>query len=106
MGVLDKLKDLVGSGDTIRIHVMIRGRIGGGWHDIDRILKLPPGATLADLLAYGEKKGIPFCEVLEQSPHLAHTLMINGERCPVVDNRDRPLSDGDEVYLLAPLAGG
>jgi len=32
--------------------------------------------------------------------------MLNGERCPVDANRDRKLADGDEVYLLAPLAGG
>lgn len=106
MGVFERLKDLVGGGEVIRVHVLIRGRIGAGWHDIDRILKLPPGATLSDLIAIGEKKGIPFTEVLEQSPHLRHTLMLNGDRCPVEDNADRPLSDGDEVYLLAPLAGG
>jgi molybdopterin converting factor small subunit len=33
-------------------------------------------------------------------------MMLNGERCPLSDNRDRTLSDGDELYLLAPIAGG
>jgi molybdopterin converting factor small subunit len=32
--------------------------------------------------------------------------MLNGERCPVAENQERVLADGDEVYLLAPLAGG
>ncbi|MXX77140.1 MAG: phosphotransferase [Holophagales bacterium] len=32
--------------------------------------------------------------------------MINGERCPLESNRERPLEDGDEIYLLAPVAGG
>ncbi|MCE2557170.1 MAG: phosphotransferase [Acidobacteria bacterium] len=32
--------------------------------------------------------------------------MINGERCPLDANRERPLEDGDEIYLLAPVAGG
>jgi molybdopterin converting factor small subunit len=32
--------------------------------------------------------------------------MWNGSRCPVDDNIDRALSDGDEIYLLAPIAGG
>ena len=27
-------------------------------------------------------------EALETSPHLKHTLMLNGERCPVDDNAD------------------
>jgi len=106
MGLLDRLRGLVGGGDTIRVHVLIRGRIGEGWHDIDQTVRLEPPATLADLLARGEQVGIPFGEVLDNSPHLRHTLMLNGSRCPVDDNRDRPLQDGDEVYLLAPLAGG
>jgi molybdopterin converting factor small subunit len=45
-------------------------------------------------------------EALESSPHLADTLMLNGDRCAVADNRDRVLVDGDQIYLLAPLAGG
>jgi molybdopterin converting factor small subunit len=32
--------------------------------------------------------------------------MLNGERCPVDENASRPMVDGDEVYLLAPFAGG
>ena len=43
---------------------------------------------------------------IENSPHLRHTLMLNGERCPVDANLGRPLANGDQVYLLAPLAGG
>ena len=33
-------------------------------------------------------------------------MMLNGERCPLHANEDRVLADGDEIYLLAPLAGG
>ena len=32
--------------------------------------------------------------------------MLNGERCPVDENRGHILADGDQIYLLAPLAGG
>jgi molybdopterin converting factor small subunit len=32
--------------------------------------------------------------------------MLNGERCPFEANKDRVLAEGDEIYLLAPLAGG
>ena len=64
------------------------------------------GATLATLLDEAERRGIPLREALADSPHLRHTLMLNGERCPVDENLDRALADGDEVYLLAPLAGG
>jgi molybdopterin converting factor small subunit len=33
-------------------------------------------------------------------------MMLNGERCPLAENLERVLQDGDEIYLLAPLAGG
>jgi molybdopterin converting factor small subunit len=33
-------------------------------------------------------------------------MMLNGERCPFHDNAERTLAEGDEIYLLAPLAGG
>jgi molybdopterin converting factor small subunit len=67
---------------------------------------LPAGATLATLIDVAERRGIRLREALETSPHLRHTLMLNGERCPVDQNADRKMTDGDEVYLLAPLAGG
>jgi molybdopterin converting factor small subunit len=50
--------------------------------------------------------GVPLREALEHSPHLTDTMMLNGERCPFTENAERVLADGDEIYLLAPLAGG
>jgi molybdopterin converting factor small subunit len=90
----------------IKVHLIIRGRIGAGWMDIDEELKLPEGTTLGGLIEHADRRGIPLRDALADSPHLAETLMHNGERCPVEANRDRPLADGDQVYLLAPLAGG
>lgn len=95
-----------GGRPKIKVHVLIRGRIGDGWYEVDKTLKAPEGVTLGELLELGEKNGIPFSDALEHSPHLRQTLMLNGDRCPVEENRDRVLSDGDELYLLAPLAGG
>jgi molybdopterin converting factor small subunit len=90
----------------IRVHVLIRGRIGDGWQDIDRQLSLSPGATLEDLLAAADRQAIPLRAALDDSPHLRDTLMLNGERCPVAENLERKLTDGDEIYLLAPVVGG
>ncbi|MFM7140578.1 MAG: MoaD/ThiS family protein, partial [Alphaproteobacteria bacterium] len=59
-----------------------------------------------DLLDAADREGIGLRAAIEESPHLRHTLMLNGERCPVDENLGRTLADGDEVYLLAPLAGG
>ncbi len=95
-----------GRGPTITVTVVIRGRIGEGWYEIDRPLRIPEGASLEELIACGEKQGIPFAEVLEKSPHLRDTLMINGERCSVPERGGRTMDDGDELYLLAPIAGG
>jgi molybdopterin converting factor small subunit len=90
----------------IRVTILIKGRIGAGWQDIDRTLKLPEGATLGHLIEIAESKGIPLRDALDNSPHLRHTLMLNGDRCPVEKNLDHVLADGDQIYLLAPLAGG
>ena len=90
----------------IRVRVLIRGRIGAGWHDVDRTFRLAPGATLGGLVQAADRAGVPLAEAIKGSPHLRDTLMINGERCPLESNRDRLLEDGDEIYLLAPVAGG
>lgn len=93
-------------GPKIKVTVVIKGRIGEGWRDVDRTLKLPEGTTLAGLIDAAERKGVPLRHAIDNSPHLRHTLMLNGERCPVQENLERPLRDGDQVYLLAPMAGG
>ena len=101
MGIFDKLR-----GAQIKIHVLIRGRIGDDWKDIDEMITLPKGTTLGKLLEITEAAKIPLREALDHSPHLTDTMMLNGERCPFVENSERLLADGDELYLLAPLAGG
>jgi molybdopterin converting factor small subunit len=90
----------------IRVHVLIKGRIGDGWHDIDRTLAVPVGTTLGELIEIAQREGLPLRDAIENSPHLRHTLMWNGDRCPVDEHAGRRLEDGDTVYLLAPVAGG
>lgn len=101
MGIFDRLR-----GGHIRIHVLIRGRIGDAWHDIDEHLRVPTGTTLGRLVEVADAAGVPLRDALANSPHLVDTMMLNGERCPLDENRDRVLAEGDEIYLLAPLAGG
>ena len=101
MGIFDRLR-----GGQLKIHILIKGRIGETWRDVDTHLRVPPGTTLGRLVEVAENAGIPLREALDNSPHLVDTMMLNGERCPLEQNRDRPLADGDELYLLAPLAGG
>jgi molybdopterin converting factor small subunit len=101
MGIFDRLR-----GDSIKIHVLIRGRIGEGWKDVDEYMRVPQGTTLGRLVEVADHAGIPLREALDHSPHLTDTMMLNGERCPFIENSERVLVDGDEIYLLAPLAGG
>ena len=101
MGIFDKLR-----GDQLKIHILIRGRIGESWKDIDTYIRVPKGTTLGRLVEVADGAGIPLREALENSPHLTETMMLNGERCPFVENSERAMADGDELYLLAPLAGG
>lgn len=101
MGIFDRLR-----GGTIRIHILIRGRIGEGWMDVDQHVRVPTGTTLGKLLEITDASRIPLREALDHSPHLTDTMMLNGERCPFHDSTERVLADGDEIYLLAPLVGG
>jgi len=101
MGIFDRLR-----GGTIRIHILIKGRIGDAWKDIDQYVRVPTGTTLGKLLDITDAARLPLREALAHSPHLTDTMMLNGERCPLHANTDRVLADGDEIYLLAPLAGG
>lgn len=97
---------LFGRRDQLKVHILIRGRIGDDWKDVDTVLKVPPGTTLTRLVELAEAARIPLREALENSPHLHDTMMLNGERCPIAEHGDRLIADGDEIYLLAPLAGG
>jgi molybdopterin converting factor small subunit len=101
MGIFDRLR-----GGTVRIHILIRGRIGDDWKDVDQHVRVPAGTTLGRLLEITDAANLPLREALEHSPHLTETMMLNGERCPFGDNVERVLVEGDEIYLLAPLAGG
>jgi len=108
MSLLATVRRLLGRdpSEKIRVHVMLKGRTGAGWHEVDERVSLPPGATLGELLDAVERRGVRLREIIDGSPHLGHTLMLNGERCPLDENTDRRLADGDEIFLLAPLAGG
>ncbi len=112
MSLADRLRALVGgrpedpAARPIRVRLLLKGRFGDGWLDVDRELRLPAGCTLGGLLDEAERQGIRLRAAIAQSPHLRHTLMLNGERCPLDENQERVLQDGDQLYLLAPIAGG
>lgn len=106
MSALERIKGLLGRAPRIRVRVVVHGRIGLGWRDVDTTFSLPEGTTLKQLIERADRAGFDLSGAIEQSPHLRDTIMLNGERCPVDENSDRVLNDGDELYLLAPMAGG
>jgi molybdopterin converting factor small subunit len=108
MSLLERVSGWLGRAapDSIRVRVIAKGRMGEDWFDLDRRLALPRGATLADLIEAADRAGFRLSAAIEASPHLRHTLMWNGQRTPVADNLARELADGDELYLLGPVAGG
>jgi len=93
-------------GPRIRVHVLLRGNVGGRWYDVDRIVTIPAGTKLAELVGASREIGVPLDEAIARSPHLRDTIMLNGERCPIEREGERALQDGDELYLLSPIAGG
>ena len=101
MGIFDRLR-----GDQLKVHVVIRGRIGEDWKDVDEFVRIPEGTTLEKFLDVADEAHIPLREAIASSPHLKDTIMLNGERCPIAENATRVLKDGDELYLLAPITGG
>ena len=78
---------------TLRVRVVLKGRIGDGWFDVDQRIALPAGATLATLIEQADQRGLHLSHAIAQSPHLRHTLMWNGQRAPVDENLGRPLLD-------------
>ncbi len=109
LSVLSALKRLLARDDPggIRVHVLLKGRIGSGL-----VRRRRAGAAAGGRDARGPARRRPTAaasdcaQAIADSPHLRHTLILNGDRCPVDENLGRALADGDEIYLLAPLAGG
>ncbi len=106
MSLGEKMRSLLGGAPRIKVRVFVSGRVGLGWRDADRTFHLPEGACLKDLIKKADDAGLDLTGAFQSSPHLRFTAMLNGERCPIDENQDRPLQDGDEFNLLAPLAGG
>jgi hypothetical protein len=96
MGIFDRLR-----GGTVRIHILIQGPIGEDWKDIDAHVRVPLGTTLGKLLEIADSAKLPLREALELAPQLTETLRLNGQRCPLADNAERVLVEGDQIALRA-----
>jgi len=86
----------------MKIHVVISGRSYHAAETIPDRLTLPDDATVDDALRMlaelaPDGKGLPqSCLVAVSGTHLG----------TVRDHKPQPLHDGDELVLIAPVAGG
>lgn len=88
------------------VRVLLKGRFGPRWLDVDQTVTLPAGATLHDAVNALQRRGIDVEGALRDSPHLRHSMMWNGERAPLSERGDEVMADGDVLSLLGPLGGG
>lgn len=80
-------------GDVITVHVRIGGRAAAGV----RSVRLPAGATVADLVAaMAPDLGV------EPARLVGVAVAVDGE----IAARERPLRDGERAALVLPVAGG
>ena len=74
-------------------------------------LVLPDGATVGALLArlaetYGEPAAGHLTRTAGANEHPSLRIMVNGRDIDVLNGRQTPLDDGDDVLILTPIAGG
>jgi molybdopterin converting factor small subunit len=74
-------------------------------------LEVPDGATVADVLARLAEIGGPRLEPIlaepkEKSAHAPLRVMVNGRDIHVLQDRETPVAEGDDILVFVPIAGG
>lgn len=91
----------------VRSIALIRSLLGAG--EIE--LSLPDGATVEDALSRLTEIGDPqlathLAVPKEESAHAPLRIMLNGRDITVLQGRETPLGDGDDLLVFIPIAGG
>ncbi|MBX5491795.1 MAG: MoaD/ThiS family protein [Chloroflexi bacterium] len=90
---------------TVHVFDEIRERLGRKAVTV----VLPAPATLGVLLHTLATEVDPlFAELgpTEAAPYAVHAVLVNGRRLQLDRDEATPLADGDQVYLIPPIAGG
>jgi molybdopterin converting factor small subunit len=92
---------------VVRSIALIKTLLGNG----EMELTLSDGATIDDLLTnlsqIGGEKLAPYVQVpKEESAHAPLRVMVNGRDIAALAGRKTVLTDGDEVLIFIPIAGG
>lgn len=91
----------------VRSIALIRTLLGSGELEVD----LPSGATIEDLISRLVGIGGPaiapyLAPPKEESAHAPLRIMVNGRDITVLEGRRTVLTEGDDVLVFIPIAGG
>lgn len=94
---------------TVRVRSIALIRTLLGKEQIE--LSLPEGATIHDVLARLTETGDPklahyLAEPKVKSAHAPLRIMLNGRDSTALKGRDTVVSEGDDILVFIPIAGG
>jgi molybdopterin converting factor small subunit len=94
---------------TVRVRTigLLKSLIRQGELDFE----LPEDSTVQDVLdamaqTYGPQVAVHFVEAEDRSAHPPLRVTVNGRDIAVLGDRQTVLSDGDDILVLTPIAGG
>ena len=91
----------------MKVHFLLKGYMLGTFLDHEFDLDLPEGTTLKDALhRAGRARRVDFDRVLEEHEVIRESILVSGRRLDWPACLDHELREGDDVYMLSPLAGG
>ncbi len=91
----------------MKVHFLLKGYMLGTFLDHEFDLELPDGATLKEALRRaGRARKVDFDRVLKEHEVIRESILVSGRRLDWPSCLDHVLKEGDDVYMLSPLAGG
>ncbi len=91
----------------MKVHFLLKGTMLGTFLDHEFDLDLPEGSTLRDeLKRAGRARQVDFDRVMREHEVIRESILVSGDRLVCPQGLDRVLQEGDQVYMLSPLAGG
>ena len=91
----------------MKVHFLLKGYMLGTFLDHEFDLELPEASTLKEALSRaGRARKVDFDRVLEEHEVIRESILVSGQRLDWPACLDHVLKEGDDVYMLSPLAGG
>ena len=91
----------------MKVHFLLKGYMLGTFLDHEFDLDLPDGTTLKEALRRaGAGQRVDFDRILKEHEVIRESILVSGRRLDWPACLDHVLQEGDDVYMLSPLAGG